>query len=237
MKTLYNSALAAAIVLATSASPALAQRNNASANPAPTGPIVPGIGVANVDVVVASSAAYQASVPARETHYAQTLQQAAALRTQLQAQLSGIETQVRTAQAAAVPNQTQIQQLANQYRQLEQQGMQQIQEITTPLRLAEAFVVEQIQDQLVAAVTAVRTRRRLSLIVMDGAVYYSDPAYDVNQDLVNELNRLVPVVQVAPPEGWLPRQLRQQQAAQQAAQQGQQPAPPATPAGPLPEGR
>jgi Skp family chaperone for outer membrane proteins len=53
MKTLYNSALAAAILLA-SATPALAQRNNppaAAGNPAPTGPIVPGIGIANLEAI------------------------------------------------------------------------------------------------------------------------------------------------------------------------------------------
>jgi hypothetical protein len=48
-------------------------------------------------------------------------------------------------------------------------------------------------------------------------------AYNLNQDILNELNTLLPSAQLVPPTGWEPRELREARA-QQAAAAGQQPA-------------
>jgi hypothetical protein len=44
--------------------------------------------------------------------------------------------------------------------------------------------------------------------------------YNLNQDIVNELNTLIPSATLVPPQGWEPREVREARA-QQAAQ-GQQ---------------
>jgi hypothetical protein len=60
---------------------------------------------------------------------------------------------------------------------------------------------------------------------------------------VAELNALIPTANIVPPQGWVPRQVREQQAAQQQAQQAQQqpaaaaPAQAPRPAGPQTDGR
>ncbi|MFM9935457.1 MAG: OmpH family outer membrane protein, partial [Novosphingobium sp.] len=58
--------------------------------------------------------------------------------------------------------------------------------------------------------------------------------YNLNQDILNELNTVIPTAQLVPPAGWMPRAQREA-AAQQAAAQGA--AAPAAPAGKQPEGR
>jgi hypothetical protein len=57
-------------------------------------------------------------------------------------------------------------------------------------------------------------------------VIKADQAYNLNQDILTELNALIPSAQLVPPAGWLPR-AREQQAQQQAqaAAQPQQKAP------------
>jgi hypothetical protein len=48
-------------------------------------------------------------------------------------------------------------------------------------------------------------------------VLKADQAYNLNQDILDQVNLTVPSVSVTPPAGWLPRQQREQQAQQQAA--------------------
>ena len=68
-----------------------------------------------------------------------------------------------------------------------------------------------------------------------GAVIYADQAYNLTQDVLNEVNTALPAAQLVPPQGWVPREIRQQQeaaAAAQAAQAGQPAAQPQQPAQP-----
>ena len=80
------------------------------------------------------------------------------------------------------------------------------------------------------AVQAAAKKRKITLVLdaTNGSVAYAEAAYNITQDSVNELNTLLPSVQVTPPQGWLPRQMREQQAQQQAAQQAQAAQPAAT---------
>jgi hypothetical protein len=48
-------------------------------------------------------------------------------------------------------------------------------------------------------------------------VVYADAAYNMTQDVINELNAILPNAQLVPPQGWLPREVREQQAAAQGA--------------------
>jgi hypothetical protein len=63
-------------------------------------------------------------------------------------------------------------------------------------------------------------------------------AYDLTDEIVAELNALLPTAQLVPPQGWEPREIREARAQQAAQQAGNRPAAaPAAPAGPQPEGR
>ena len=54
---------------------------------------------------------------------------------------------------------------------------------------------------------------QLILDPTQGAVIYADAAYNITQDVLNELNTLLPNAQLVPPQGWVPREVRQQQEA------------------------
>ncbi|MFN5783775.1 MAG: hypothetical protein ACK442_12030, partial [Novosphingobium sp.] len=124
-------------------------------------------------------------------------------------------------------------------------------QLLLPIALSEAFVNEQIEEKLDAAVQAAMAKARITLVLQPGAVVARANAYDLTDEIVAELNTAIPTAQLVPPQGWEPRQIREaraQQAAQQAAARpaagGAAPAAPAapaprpaTPVGPQPEGR
>ncbi|MGQ4828360.1 hypothetical protein, partial [Enterococcus faecalis] len=76
-------------------------------------------------------------------------------------------------------------------------------------------------DKLEAATQAAMTKRKITLVLDAQSVVKADQAYNLNQDILDQLNLIVPSVGVQPPAGWLPRQQREQQAQEQAAQAAQ----------------
>ena len=67
-------------------------------------------------------------------------------------------------------------------------------------------------------------KKKISLLLSPQAVTaFNNNGYNLNQDIVNELNTLIPSATLVPPTGWEPREVREQRAAQQQAQ-GQAPA-------------
>lgn len=187
--------------------------------------VVRGIGVVNVRAAVANSNAFKTAQTQRQTTYAAQIQQANTRQQQIAQQLQPLYTQAETASRAANPDQAALQRQVTQIRQIEANGQRELQQILQPLALSEAYVQEQITAQLNTAVETVAKRRNITLIFdpTSGSPIYADAAYNMTQDVVNELNRLVPSVQIVPPAGWQPREVREAQAAQ-AAQAAPQPA-------------
>ena len=189
---------------------------------------VRGIGVVNIAGVVANSNAFKTAATQRQTTYKAQIDQYNARRAQLAAQLQPLVTKYQTDSRAATPNQTSLQQQAAQIQQLQQAGQQELQQIVLPVQLSESYAEEQIQDKLAAAVEAAAKKKGISLVLTPDNIAYADAAYNLNQAVIDELNTSLPAVQVVPPQGWLPREIREQQAQQQAAA-GAAPAPAATP--------
>ena len=94
-------------------------------------------------------------------------------------------------------------------------------------------MTEQIEDRLDEAVQAAAAKRNVTLILdaTSGQVIFAGAQHNLTQDVLNELNTLVPSVQITPPEGWVPREIRQQQQAAAQAAQAQQAAQPQQPTG------
>jgi Skp family chaperone for outer membrane proteins len=135
-------------------------------------------------------------------------------------------------QVAAQANTTAVQQLQT----LEQT----INQTRAPINLAQVYVIEQIALQYGTALQQVVSAGNISLILTPGSVVYAADAVDVTDEIVAQLNTLVPTVTTAVPAGWQPQrqsvQLYQEvqqmlvtAAAQQQAQQA-----PAAPAAPVP---
>jgi Outer membrane protein (OmpH-like) len=252
MKTALLASLGLAAVLSVTAQPAFAQTAAARRAPAAAGataPIVPGLGIANIEAIRQNSNAFRVAEQQRVTTYQAVTDQARTRAQQLDAQLAPLADRIRAAQAApnaSTPAATAaIQAQIAQYQQLQQAGQAEIQQIMLPIQMSKAFTDEQINEKLGQAVEQAVVSRRISLLIPPDVILHADNAYNMNQPILDALNVLVPSVQIVPPAGWEPREIREQraQAAAAAAAAGQAPAaaagqtPAPAPAGPLPDGR
>jgi Skp family chaperone for outer membrane proteins len=213
-KILKSVALASSLALGTLAiQPAIAQDKG--------GTIVQGLGVASFDAVIANSNAYKTAEQQRETTYKAQYDQAKARSEALNKQLTPLVDKFNADRQAANPNQASLQQQAAQIQQIQENGKQEIQRILAPVGLSQAYVNEQIEDKLDAAVKSAMVKKKVSILLSPDAILaVNGSAYNLNQDILNELNTAIPSAQLVPPSGWEPRQIREARA-QQAAAQGQ----------------
>lgn len=218
MKTRFVTALLAGIALA-SVAPTVASAQS-------TGTVVSGIAIANPPAVVAASEAYKISQQQRPTTYKPQIDQANTRKGQIEAQLRPLVTKLEADSKAASPNRAALQQQYEQIQQIQQAGEAEIQKILEPLNLSQQYVLEQIGDKLDGATQAAMDKKKISLVLDSQAVIKAGQTYNLNQDILTELNKLIPSAQLVPPAGWLPRAQREQQAqaaAQAAAAGGTQP--------------
>jgi Skp family chaperone for outer membrane proteins len=157
-------------------------------------------------------------------------------RNQITAQLKPLFDKFEADQKAAKPDQNALRAQAAQIQQLEQSGEREIQQLAEPLNVAQQYIIEQISDKLTTATQAAMTKRKITLVLDSQSVLKADGVYNLNQDILNELNTLIPSAQLVPPAGWKPRAQREAEA-QQAAQAGGAAPAAAAPAGRAPEGR
>lgn len=220
MKTLLKPALAAGLMMTVAAPVAAA---------APAAQIIQGIAVANLPAIVANSNAFKTAESQRPTTYKAQIDQANARAQAIQQQLQPLITKFNADRQANAKNPSLQQQYAA-IEQIRQSGQQEVQQLIAPIELSRAYVTEQITEKLNTAVQNAANKRRVQLVLdsSQGAVLYAAEAYNLNQDVLNELNALLPTAQLVPPNGWLPREMREQQAAQAAAQGAQPGAVPAT---------
>lgn len=197
--------------------------------------IVSGIAIANPPAVVAASEAYKISQQQRPVTYKPQIDQANVRKGQIEAQLRPLITKLEADSKAANPNRAALQQQYEQIQGIQQAGEAEIQKILEPLNLSQQYVLEQIGDKLDGATQAAMDKKKVSVVLDSQAVIKAGQTYNLNQDILLELNKLIPSASLVPPAGWLPRAQREQQAqaaAQQAAAGGA-----AQPAKKAPEGR
>ncbi len=186
-----------------------------------------GVAVVNLPAVIANSNAFRVAETQRETTYKPQLDQAKARQAQLQAQINPMVTKLRADSQAAGADRNALQTQAAAIQGLEQSGQRELQTILQPVALSQAYVEEQIRGQLNAALENAAKAKKVTLVLSPDTVLYAADTLNLNQPVLDELNRLLPSAQIVPPAGWEPEQVRQQRAAA-AAQQAQQPAAPAT---------
>ena len=225
MKLLLKSAVAAGLILSAAPiaiAPAAAQ-------------VVKGIGVVNYNAVIANSNAYKAAEQQRPVTYKAQYDAAKAKKAQVEAQLQPLVDKFNADSKAAQPNVASLQQQAATIQQIEQAGQREIQTILQPVALSSAYVEEQVNDKLDAAIKAAATKSKTGLILTPDTVLFADDGYNLTQQVLNELNTLLPSAQLVPPQGWLPRQMREQQ--QATGQQGAAAPAAAQPSAPATSGR
>ena len=226
MNHILKTALAASLMLGTAvAQPALAQ--NAA------GTVVPGLAIANLEAVVANSNAYKTAETQRQTTFKAQFDQARTRGDALNAQLKPLADKFNADRQGGKANQAALEQQAASIQRLQESGQAELQRILAPVAMSRAYVQEQIDEKLDQAVKNAMAKKKVSLLLNPQTVLaVNNNAYNLNQDILTELNTLLPSAQIVPPQGWEPRELREQRAAQ-----GQQQAAPAAPAARQPAGR
>lgn len=237
-KHLIKAAVIAALATATTAQPALAQKA-AVAPPSgvPAGPIVQGIGIANLEAVLVNSNAYKTAQTQRPVTYKAQYDAAEARRAQIATQMKPLVDKFNADRAAPTANQVALQQQAQTIQQIQESAQGELQKILQPVAYSENYVQEQIAEKLPNAVNAAMGKRKVTLLINPENVLAANAAYNLNQDILAELNVALPSAQIVPPAGWEPRQVRDAKA--QQAGQAPATAPAAAPAaaGKQPSGR
>lgn len=210
MKIRFHYTLATALALATvpvAVSPAAAQ-------------VIKGIGIVNLQAVVTNSNAYRTAEQQRAVTYKAQVDQAEARRQQIANQLQPMVDKFETDRQAANPNQQSLQQQATTIQRIESDGQREIQQLLQPVALSRAYVEEQISDRLDEAISNAAKSRKVTLVMTPDNVLFAENDYNMNQNVLDELNKLLPAAQLVPPDGWMPRAIREQQAAEQGEAQG-----------------
>lgn len=229
---LLGSALGFALVAAPQA--ALAAKKNEA--PVAKAGAIAGIGVANPEGIVLASTAFQEAEKQRPVTYKATIEAAQKRKTQIEDQLKPLYTKLDADAKNPKADRNVLQQQAVQIRQIQQSGEQELQKMLAPIDQSRQYVLEQIEDKLGTAMEQAMAKRGVTMVVRRESVLRYDPAYDMNQAVLAELNVLLPAAQLVPPQGWMPRAEREAAAAQ-AQQQAPAGAQPAKPAAQQPEGR
>jgi Skp family chaperone for outer membrane proteins len=218
-----SAALVAALAAATAfTTPALAQRGGA----APAAPVVV---VADIDAAVQQSAAFTTAVTQIQTTYAPQIQNLNVRRQALQTELQTLFQAAQTAQAATPRNEQNVQNAIRAFQAAQQAAEREVAELNAPIELAVSYVQEQITLRMNEAVTAARTARRADIVLTRGAAIQVADSANITPAIVTELNRLVPNVQIVPPQGYEPGSLMRAQQQQAAAAAAGTPAPAAAP--------
>ena len=173
--------------------------------------------MSNSQAVVFSSNAYKAAVQQLTVTYKPQFDQFNARKAALKAQLGPLVERFKAARAAAKPDTAALQTQYQQIQQIQQTGQQELEQIIEPVNLARQYAVETISEKLDAATQAAMTKRKITIVFDAQSVVKADQAYNINQDVLDQLNLIVPSVSVTPPAGWLPREQRERAAQEQAA--------------------
>lgn len=232
MKNLLKPVLGLGLVLSLAAQPALAQTKPAAA--------IAGIGVADLEGVLVNTNAFRVAEQQRPVTYKATIDQYQARTKALQTQLQGLQQKLKKDAAVPNANQAALQQQLVAAQRVEEAGKNELNTLIRPVVYSREYVKEQIEEKMDAAVKTVMGRRNVSLLLSPQAVILSTASgYDLSQDIVTELNRVLPSATLTPPAGWEPRQLREARAAQAAQGAAQPAAAPAAaaPAATAPESR
>jgi Skp family chaperone for outer membrane proteins len=232
MKTFTKFLLASALV-----APALLVAGSANAQ-------VTGVAVADPEGAILSAKALDAANASISTTYKAQLDQARARQISLQAELKALIVPIDTDKDSKLSD-AEITAAANakspvldKIKTAQTTAQNDIARANQPATRAQAYAIEQITQKYGAAVNAVVTAKKISLLLSANSVQYAADSVDVTTDIKNELDRTVPTVSIAPPADWQPAQqtLQLQQQYQQImyaqAVQRAQAGPAGTPAAP-----
>ena len=176
-----------------------------------------GIAVANYEAAIVKSQAFQTATTQMQTTYKADIDASNARATALQAEIQPLIDAYSAAakQPGATPQSVQPQ--AQALQQKRNAGQQELARLQQRVTRARGYVEEQIALKLNDAIRAAMKAKKIDLVLQPQSVMAREPYVDITDDIVLELNKLVPSASITPPAGWQPGQRQQAQQAQQPA--------------------
>ena len=231
----YVPAVLAGFALLSSPAAAQSAPVAGAAAEAPAKKFIPGLATANVQDVVAASNAFNNANQERQIVYKNQIAMVEARRKQINAQIEPLMAKFNSDRQAGNVAQLELQGQAQAIQNLQQSGVQELQTMLAPITLSETYVREQIGEVINKAITNAMDKQGITFVVPPNSVLAYNNGYNLSPAVLAELNALLPVAKVAPPQGWQPKAVRDAQAAQAA--QLAQPAKPAVGGAQRPRGQ
>lgn len=177
---------------------------------------VTNVAVANAEEALQRSNAFTQAVAQIKTTYKTQIDAFEVRQKALQAQIQPLVTAFQAAQKAPNPNQAALQTQVTAIQTKQQSAQRELQQLSTPFARAQAYAEEQIASKLEAALKAAMLKRKVNLVLTPQAAVSYQPSADITNDIVAELNTLVPSVSIAVPANWQPGQSQAAAAASNA---------------------
>lgn len=188
--------------------------------------VAQGVATANFDRAIESSAAYGSAIKQVEASYKPQIDAFSARKKVLDAELNALVVKYQ-ADAKVNPNNPALKTQETTIRAKQTAAQSELGNLSTPFGRPIAYVREQVEARLEAAIKSAMKKKNIGIILTPDAIMAIAPGNDLTGDIVSELNLTLPTVGITPPAGWQPGQ-------QQAAAAGN--TPPANP-GNTPQGR
>jgi Skp family chaperone for outer membrane proteins len=186
------------------------------------------VAVANLNEAVEKSNAWVLAANQIKITYKAQIDAFEARSRVLNAEIQPMVTAFQNAQRAPNPNQAALQQQATAIQAKQQAAQKELGTMYTNIGRAEAYAQEQIAVKLDGALKAAMVAKRIGIVLQPQATISYQPARDITNDIVGQLNAMVPNVGITPPANWQPGQAGQQSAPAAPAAAPAQPPKPAT---------
>lgn len=166
------------------------------------------VGVADLEGAVTRTTAYTNAIGQIRTTYATQIAQLDTRQKALQAEIQPLVTAFQTAQRAPNPNQAALQTQLTTLQNRQQAAQTELQRLSQPIARAQSYVQEQIAGidgaKLNTALKAAMVAKNVQLVVAPQAAISFQPAADITDAIVTELNKATPAATITPPANWQP---------------------------------
>ena len=215
MKTIFKTvALSATLIAAPAfiAGQALAQAARPAARPAaaPAAPTAVGpvsIGVADLDVAVANTTAFQAALQQIQTTYAAPIAAWQARGQAIQTELGGLRSEIQTLQSNSATPRATLDQKVAAYRTRADAAQTELDRLGAPFLIPRAYAQEQVALKLDDALRAAMAAQRINVLIKPETIMVILPgAPNLTPAITAQLNVLVRTASITPPAGWQPGQ-------------------------------
>jgi len=188
---------------------------------APVAPAVAqSVAYSDVQQILAQSQAARTADQQMRVTYKSTYDQIESRSRVLQAELNAMVVKFQADQKTN-PNNPALQTQARAIQEKQRAAQEELAKLSDPIERVNAYVLEQIEPKLDAAVSAAMAKKKVALLVQRNVVIKNTPGTDLTPDILAELNVLVPSVSITPPADWQPGQQQGPRSAAPAANQQQ----------------